>query len=700
MIEALKGICLNHYYISGGTALSALIIGLFIFFYNPKSSINRVFLFMVIGFFGWYAGNAFDMFFYDNPDLNVLWFRIAYSAVPFISITYYHLYLVITGKRSKFLYFLYFLTIPELVYIWFTPFLDRGVYFLPCVGGIWDGAPPNRYFFAYGAGKYLFLASLSATLFFRAYREEADPVKKRQYRFFSILIYIMNGAFIEWLAAFSIPLHVGWVCIPPFLATFGYGVVRHHIMDVRVVITRTGLFLGVYALLLGIPFYVGYQTRAWVLSAFLLAAFASAAPFVFRYLQHKADSFMFQKSRQYQRILKESSRDIVTIKDRDDLIEQTCTLIFDNIKPSFGAFYILEEDAYVLKKSKPQVDFLPSRIERSHPLIAKMSKHEEAVFNYPLEDKEIALILPLGSAPLVQGFLFLGEKSSKEIYSTEDIEAISTLLNQVLLALENIRHIQDAVEEQAEKNRLKKEMEMARQIQASLLPRTMPLVENMTIEGLLLPAKEVAGDYYDFITYSPQKLGIVVADVSGKGMDSGMVMSMTKSTLVPLTEQDLTPRELVIKLNRFLCKQLNQQKFISLIYAEYTSSDSTFTWAGAGHEHVIVYRAPQAQEKPKVEVIKTGGIVLGMFEDIDDKIPQQRITLNRGDRVVLYTDGATEVRNEEDDMFSLKRLVESVRQAPPLSPEGLLNYIKQSIEQFMQDTPQYDDITLVVLGRE
>ena len=209
---------------------------------------------------------------------------------------------------------------------------------------------------------------------------------------------------------------------------------------------------------------------------------------------------------------------------------------------------------------------------------------------------------------------------------------------------------------------------------------------------------EVAGDYYDFFVFSPDRLGIVVADVSGKGLDAGMVMSMTKSTLTPLLCQNLTPGQLVSQLNSFLCQQLHQQKFVSFIYAEYTSENRTFTWGGGGHEHILIHR--KNRPDPTVEVIKTGGVVLGMFDDIGAMIPEASVILDSGDRVVLYSDGALEARNPDNEMFTLQRMLKAIEESSATSTQEFIEYIRDQIKTFIASAPQYDDITLVVLEQK
>ena len=307
-----------------------------------------------------------------------------------------------------------------------------------------------------------------------------------------------------------------------------------------------------------------------------------------------------------------------------------------------------------------------------------------------------AMCVPLKAHDKALGIIYLDNRLAGGTFGEEELELMKSFAVQASISIENAYLVSNLVEQE----RLKQEMELGRQIQLSLLPQTTPEVKGVAIGGLMQPAKEIGGDYFDYITFTeaPNKLGIVVADVTGKGVDAGMVMGMTKSTIHTLTDQNLTARDVVLKLNNHLCKLLNRQKFITLVYAEYSAEDGTFTWSGAGHEHVIVVRNKNEGEH-EVEVILTGGVILGVFEQIDDDITQKSVTLHKGDKVILYTDGVTEARNEAKEFFTLERLVEIVKQAPPLSAQGLLEYINNKIQQFIGDTPQWDDITLVVMER-
>jgi len=343
-------------------------------------------------------------------------------------------------------------------------------------------------------------------------------------------------------------------------------------------------------------------------------------------------------------------------------------------------------------------------------LVQEVEKEGEGLFagedskTYPKIATELkeykvkeAMCVSLKAKDKPLGMIYLDNRLAGGTFGEDELELMNSFAVQASISIENAYLVGSLVEQE----RLKQEMELGRQIQLSLLPRRTPQIKGFAIGGSMQPAKEIGGDYFDYITFAedPDRLGIVVADVTGKGVDAGMVMGMTKSTIHILTKQNLTTRDLVITLNRQLYKLLNRQKFITLVYAEYSAEYGTFTWSGAGHEYVIVVRNKKEAEH-EVEVIMTGGVILGVFEQIDNETSQKSVTLNKGDKVILYTDGVTEARNEAEEFFTLKRLVETVKHAPALSAEDLLSYINEKIQQFVGDAPQSDDITLVVMERQ
>jgi serine phosphatase RsbU (regulator of sigma subunit) len=315
-----------------------------------------------------------------------------------------------------------------------------------------------------------------------------------------------------------------------------------------------------------------------------------------------------------------------------------------------------------------------------------------------------AMCIPLQAREKKLGFIYIDNSLAGGIFGSEELELMKLFAVQASVSIENAYLIGNLVEQE----RLKQEMELGWQIQSSLLPQEAPRFKGLHAEGFMQPAKIIGGDYYDFFPITDEqgdteKLGIVIADVSGKGIDAGMVMSMTKSYIHGLIEQCLTTREVILKMNNHLCMLLKEQKFVSMIYAEYSVQNGTFTWSGAGHKNFLIVRNRHPdfqQQENEVELITSGGIILGLFYQIDNEISQQSILLNEGDKVILYTDGVTEAKNAKNEIFTQDRLIDILKYAPPLSSRDLISYINEKIHHHIGNTPLSDDVTIVVLERK
>ena len=416
-----------------------------------------------------------------------------------------------------------------------------------------------------------------------------------------------------------------------------------------------------------------------------------------------------EKSRQISLI--EATHLISSILDLDLLLEKILQLSIKMSGAQRGFILLYHPQtkklelalSYPQKNTSPQLDYPSLKISKT--IISFVEKNKKGIIYPPISSQKellqksesilfygIRSILcnPLLSKGHLLGMIYLDSLLAEGVFEEKDLEVLNTICNQASISIENARLYKEA----QEKARMEQELITAHQIQQSLLPPKGIKIEDFNIEGIMQPAREVGGDYYDFILYHPHKIGIVVADVSGKGLDSGMVMSMTKSAIYTLSEQNLSPQQLVIKLNNLLYKQLHQQKFISLIYAEYLPQDNTLRWAGAGQEHIIIY-SPQG-----IKTLKTGGIVLGMLEDVSPYITQNQIKLQPQQKIIFYTDGVIEAKNPQGKMLSLQGFLNLIQQTPlNLDSLSFLQHLKQKIQQFIQNAPQYDDWTVVVMGK-
>lgn len=261
------------------------------------------------------------------------------------------------------------------------------------------------------------------------------------------------------------------------------------------------------------------------------------------------------------------------------------------------------------------------------------------------------------------------------------------------------RQKEDALRELELKHQ-QRELEAARAIQLSMVSQQYPAMKDLEIAAKMESAKLVGGDYYDFIL-SPggNKLYVVIADVSGKGVPSSLLMVSTRSILHSLTSQGLSTQEMIIETNKRIYEDTARMKdpmMVTMLLMEWDINAQALKYTGAGHEHILIYR----QESQKVEVIKTGGLWLGAEKKINSFVVEKELDFNPGDMILLYTDGVTEFRNPKDHMFGLKQVIAYLEQHGHLSPHDFVESLFHTLNEFAQGATQFDDTTVVVLKKK
>jgi sigma-B regulation protein RsbU (phosphoserine phosphatase) len=228
----------------------------------------------------------------------------------------------------------------------------------------------------------------------------------------------------------------------------------------------------------------------------------------------------------------------------------------------------------------------------------------------------------------------------------------------------------------------------------NFLPRQKPRIKGIDIASLCVPAKEVGGDYYDFIEISPRKLGIVIGDVSGKGISAAFYMTLTKGFLRSQAKSTLSPREVLINMNELFYENAERGMFISMIYGIIDLDAKTLTFARAGHNPMILRRTQEGE----AEELNPPGIALGLEsgEVFDRTIEERIIGIQKDDAFLFYTDGLNEAQNRALEEFGEDRLIKLVDAYDGLNAEELLNQIQWEIQRFTADAAQHDDMTAVV----
>lgn len=304
---------------------------------------------------------------------------------------------------------------------------------------------------------------------------------------------------------------------------------------------------------------------------------------------------------------------------------------------------------------------------------------------------ENALICPLIIKDKIPGILILSESNHNKPYSESEISFLNTLLAQGSVAIENALLYAELTEQE----RLKHELGIARNVQLNLLPQKNPQISGLDIDGICIPAAEVGGDYFDYFVLDNQSLGIVVADVAGKGTSAAFYMAVVKGIMLSLTSIYASPGRLLKELNRRLFGIMDRKVFITMIYATVDVRKKVLKFARAGHNALIMRNSKNS----KIECLTPKGIGLGLAHDslFDQHISEETINFRTGDTFLFYTDGISEAMNEQLEEFGEQRLVEIVAQLKNGNAKHLREGIIQAIDQFVQQAPQHDDITLVTL---
>jgi phosphoserine phosphatase RsbU/P len=320
------------------------------------------------------------------------------------------------------------------------------------------------------------------------------------------------------------------------------------------------------------------------------------------------------------------------------------------------------------------------------PKYTEVSEACEADF----EAMRASLMIPLVFQDKVIGLLNLGEKKSGKAYNRQDIDLLHAVANQGAVAIENARLFQ----ENLEKQRMEEELNIARDLQMSMLPASCPEIRGFEIAASSMPAREVGGDFYDFIEMGEDKAGLVVGDVTGKSVSGALVMSSSRSVFRMLSEEKLTVGDIMVRANRRIKQDIKVGMFVALLYAVLDGRDGSVSLCSAGQTQPIHFSA-QTGEAVLVET-KGDNFPLGILEEAD--YMETSLQLAPGDMVVFYTDGIVEAMNDKNEMFGFDRLKDLVKAAGPMSADSLLKEILDRVNSFVAGVPQHDDLTVIVVS--
>ncbi len=308
------------------------------------------------------------------------------------------------------------------------------------------------------------------------------------------------------------------------------------------------------------------------------------------------------------------------------------------------------------------------------------------------QNLEEALISPLRYGNKTVGVLALGNIPKKS-FSKGGLELFRTIIEQVSFAL----YHQTVYHEAGEKKIMDRDINIARDIQQFLLPAESPIIPGYEISGINIPACALSGDYFDYLHIDEKHLGIAIADVSGKGVPASLIMTMARSVLRAQAPGHFSPGEVVKLVNRQLYPDMKEDMFISMAYVTLDHSNNTAKLARAGHDAPLFYHAKDAI----VEKLNPKGMAVGIDSgEVFDRFSSDfSFCFEKGDCLLLYTDGVTEALNADGREFGIERLINYLKKNATQNATELLKKLTIELQDFVAHQPQYDDITLIAVRK-
>jgi serine phosphatase RsbU (regulator of sigma subunit) len=508
-----------------------------------------------------------------------------------------------------------------------------------------------------------------------------------------------------------------------FPGSIAYAIAKHNLFDVDVYVKRamgyaimTAIIIGAYALV-SVPLNVLVGKYQVAHSRTFSIVFTLGVILVFNPLHNRIQGFVdrvfFRKEYDYGEIIEKIGGAMTSLLDLGQILQRLVGTFMEDIFIDTSSVMLLNpaktEYQVFLADGEKSTEIKNIAFRRDEALINIIENNKRELTKYDvLEDPKYkpvsqscatnfkklhaSLMVPLVYQGEVTGLLNLGEKKSGKFFSREDIDLIRTLANQGAVAIENARLFQESLVKQ----RMEEELSIARDLQTSMFPAECPAIEGFEIAAYSLSAREVGGDFYDFIKIGENRVGVVIGDVTGKSVSGALVMSASRSIFRMLSEEQMSVGEIMIRANRRTKKDIKSGMFVALLYALLDAKDNTLSLCSAGQTQPVHVSA----ETGKATLVETLGdtFPLGILEDVEYR--ETRLELAPGDKVILYTDGIVEAMNDQEEIFGFDRLIEMVQGADSITADALLKKILHKVNEFAGGAAQHDDLTIIVLSVE
>jgi phosphoserine phosphatase RsbU/P len=499
---------------------------------------------------------------------------------------------------------------------------------------------------------------------------------------------------------------------------FGYSIFRYSLLDMREVLKVTILYGSASLTLAAIYFILIYVVGQGISSAFneeyrgilagvVFVIFAVGFQSTKNRFQYLITQKFYPEQFAFQEMLVKYSSDVSSIVGLDNIVEWTRNAFVNSLRlEHFGIMISTSKgDGFRLISSHGFTNTeccIDDEWCKVNEFVIKqlLSERINVIENQDfvqvfgeeskkLEEENIYTVIPLVIKSKVIGLLLFGLKKSGTKFAGRDLELLVSAANQTAVTFENARLYKSEIEKQY----LERDLDNARKVQESLLPKSIPSIKGLCISGRMIPAQHVGGDYYDVIKVNEDEVFAVVGDVSGKGLSAALYMSKLQTMIRLYCTDGKSPKEILVEVNKRISAEMDRNHFVTVGLALFNLKTHSVILCRAGHLPFILLR------DSKVEIIQPSGIGIGLDrkEVFPPSLIEEEISLQKDDVLLLLSDGVTESMNTNTDMYGMERLTKLLLDNSNLDCEDLQSRIIKDVNDFSNGVPQHDDLTLLLI---
>ncbi len=497
---------------------------------------------------------------------------------------------------------------------------------------------------------------------------------------------------------------------------FAYSIFKYQLMDVSVVIRNTIVYGAATVTVAAIYFFVIYLAGKSISSflgvenqGIIAGVFFIIFAIVFQSTKDKFQDFLtkqfYPEQFASQQVLIDLSNELSIVAGLDNILGLMKKTFVEALK--INTFGILVRDKEGNLSLVDSVGMQNTECKITESRISNFLKEKMLLSNHPAieqpdfntvfpDDKaerllkeSVHTIIPMMAKGKIVGLLLFGLKHSGSCFTGKDLELLWAAANQAAISIENARLYKSEVEKQ----KIERDLDLARKIQQGLLPQCIPDMQGLDICGEMIPAMQVGGDYFDLIQVTDSKLFVIVGDVSGKGLSASLYMTKLQTMIKFSCIDNKSPKEILVDINKRIYEELDKSWFVTITLALFDLKDRKLIFCRAGHMPILL------ASNGTVQSYRTQGLGVGIEKGVVFERPlvEEEVTLKSGQIFAFFTDGVTEAMNEHNELFGDDKLNSILKNKSNSISADIVNEVLQSVETFRGTAEMNDDITMVVV---